>query len=185
MIVGVQTEDTDGIAAGAFRDGDQTGGAFPDALGEELLGGHVGGLVEFGQKPAGQVVQVGGEARPAGRVQQLGGVEDIGAGADEVPGAVGPEVERVEQALAGERTRGTGDGALVIQIRQVVQEGKQGDLGVAEQLAQVRDPIEEIILDASAAHQQGNGVDGDAQAAIFAYGIRAAMDFRLVNSEIL
>ena len=50
-----------GIAAGAFGNGDQAGGPLPDQLGEALLGRHVGGLVEFGQEPAGHVVQSGGQ----------------------------------------------------------------------------------------------------------------------------
>jgi hypothetical protein len=52
----------------------------------------------------------------------------------------------------------------MIQIRQAVQEWEKTDLFVAQQPAQMRNPVEEIILDAGAANQQGNGVNEDAHA---------------------
>src|ERR1017187_2251411 len=52
----------------------------------------------------------------------------------------------------------------MVQIRQPVQEGEKPDLFVAQQTAQMHNPMEEIVLDAGAANQQGNGVNENAHA---------------------
>jgi hypothetical protein len=52
----------------------------------------------------------------------------------------------------------------MVQIRQPIQEGEKPDLFVAQQAAQMHNPVGKIILDACAANQQRNSVNENAHA---------------------
>jgi hypothetical protein len=52
-------------------------------------------------------------------------------------------------------------------------------LVVPQQAAQMHNPVEEIILDAGAANQQGNGVNEDAHAYLYD---RSSCHFRMLSA---
>ena len=80
-------------------------------------------------------------------------MEDAGRRNHQVHGVVGPQVQRKEQRPGGLVCRADPRPTFMIQFRQPVQEREKPDLFVAQQAAQMYDPVEKIILDAGAAHQ--------------------------------
>jgi hypothetical protein len=148
----IQSEQSDGIVAGGLGNGNEAVGSFPDAFGQKLITGNISGGVELGRQPSGSVVESSGERRPTRGVEEFGSVEDIGTEAHPIEEMIVPQIQKMPQSEAVQRSKGATDRSLMIQRAGNVQEREYPKVKTrfGASTLEMHEPMVEVILNTGA-----------------------------------